>query len=90
MRIRGWWLFAGLALAGATSSPAEADGSWTGPGWYIEESETGFFDETLVSGPYGDEDACNAVKPADDRDYSYFCVYEGTDPTVPEPPRERV
>ncbi len=88
MRMRSWWIFAGLALAGAASSPVRADGSWTGPGWYLEESESGF-DETLLSGPYADEAGCNAVRPADNEDYNYYCEYEGTDPTVPKPPRVR-
>lgn len=88
MRKRWWWVSAGLVLAGITPDLAQADGTWTGAGWYLEESATGF-DETLVSGPYADEAACNAIRPADSSDYSYFCEYEGTDPTVPKPPQIR-
>lgn len=73
-------LAAGVILAGVFASvPAEADVAWTVPGWYLEASETGL-DITLLSGPYTDEAACNAVKPADDKDYFYLCDYEASDP----------
>lgn len=86
MRLRIGWIFTGLALIAAASSPAQAGPIWTGPGWYLEETESGF-DETLISGPYADEDACNAVRPPDNQDYNYLCEYEGTDPTVAPPPQ---
>lgn len=78
-------VFTGLVLAGVTAGPARADVSWSGPGWYVEATESGF-DATLVSGPYADEDRCNAARPADTDDYSYYCDYEGTDPSVVNPP----
>ena len=80
-------LVSGLVLAGAVASaPARAEGSWTGPGWYVEGSQLGF-DSTLISGPYSTEAECKAAQPADDNDYAYDCEYEQTDPTVSPPPK---
>jgi len=74
-----------FVLAGVLMSPAQAEGSWTAPGWYVEETSMGF-DETLVSGPYADEAQCKAALPANTDDYDYDCNYEGTDPSASEPP----
>ena len=74
-------LFAGFILAGVlVSTPAQAEVAWTGPGWYVESSETGL-DTELVSGPYADEATCDANKPADTDQDVYGCFYEesGTD-----------
>jgi hypothetical protein len=86
MHVRGRWLIAGLALLGVVSGPAQADVPWTGPGWYVESTETGF-DLFLVSGPYADKDQCESARPADTDDYSYDCEYESTDPDAAIPPR---
>lgn len=87
MRARPWLITAGLFSATALLPvTAAADGSWTGPGWYVEMTESGF-DATLVSGPYGDEAGCKAALPEDTADYSYYCEDEETDPTVEHPPR---
>ncbi|HEX2669062.1 MAG TPA: hypothetical protein VHP13_11875 [Gammaproteobacteria bacterium] len=86
MRTSGWWVFAGLVLLGFVSGPAQADVSWTGPGWYVESTETGF-DSSLVSGPYADKGQCESARPADTDDYSYDCEYESTDPDAATPPR---
>lgn len=86
MRIRPWGSLTGIVLLGTVAGIAHADASWTGPGWYVEETESGF-DATLISGPYSDEDRCKASLPADTDDYSYYCENEETDPTAAQPPR---
>jgi len=89
MRIHVSLLVSAFALISAVvSDPALADGTWTGPGWYVEETATGF-DATLVSGPYADEAQCKAALPADTDDYSYECIEEETDPTTDSPPQNR-
>jgi hypothetical protein len=81
-----WPAAAGLVLGGfLAAAPASADVSWTGPGWYVEATATGF-DSSLVSGPYDDQGACDAARPADTDDYSYDCGYEGSDPDAGGPP----
>lgn len=85
MRTHSCLIFTGLALAGISSGPAQADVSWTGAGWYVEATATGF-DSSLVSGPYADQDQCKAAQPADTDDYSYTCEYEGSDPDAASPP----
>ena len=76
---------AGLTFAAVlASSPVSADVAWTGPGWYVEATATGF-DSSLVSGPYDDQGACEAARPADTDDYSYDCEYEGSDPDAGGP-----
>ena len=87
MRIHLWSILAGLALAGVTSSTAQADVSWSGAGWYVEATATGF-DSSLVSGPYASEEACKDALPADTDDYSYICEDEETDPDAGSPPAD--
>ena len=76
MKTRIWKLVAGVILAGVfVSAPTRADIAWTGPGWYVETTETGL-DTELVSGPYADEATCNANKPADTDQDAYVCFYD--------------
>lgn len=87
MRTRSWPLAAGFLLAGfIASAPVAADVSWSGTGWYVEESAIGY-DVELISGPYSSEADCNAAKPPDDDTTgdSYSCDYESSDPTVAPP-----
>ena len=72
-------------LVGAAVLPARASVSWTGPGWYLEDADQ-TLDDILVSGPYSDEDDCEADQPDDTDDDQYLCAYEETDPTVSDPP----
>lgn len=87
MRTRSCWVLMGLISVAVASGSAQADISWSGAGWYVEATEMGF-DAALVSGPYTDEGACNAARPADNDDESYYCQYEGTDPNSEQPPRD--
>ena len=65
---------AGLAFSGA----AEAAQKWTQTGYYlVMDTEVGPF---VVEGPFADEAACMAVKPADEEDIEYFCDYLATRP----------
>ena len=88
MYARSSLIFACLVLAGAAFSPAQADISWSGPGWYVEATATGF-DSSLVSGPYAEHDECEAAQPENTDDYSYDCEYEGSDPDANAPPKSR-
>ena len=89
MRVHVSLLVSGFALISViVAGSALADGSWAGPGWYVEETATGF-DATLFSGPYTDEARCKAALPADTDDYSYDCIDEETDPTTDSPPQTR-
>lgn len=66
--------FAFLVLAGPGSVYAEdAYEHWVGPGWY-GTCDWGL-DEDIAAGPFADEAACNADKPADDENCYYYCVY---------------
>ncbi|MBI3676299.1 MAG: hypothetical protein HY243_06745 [Proteobacteria bacterium] len=74
-------LGAGLLLT-LQPAPAMAEAPWSGPGWYLSYSETGFDDE-LVSGPYEQQAECESAKAADhshdsDRD-GLGCEYLGQD-----------
>ncbi|MGH9550867.1 MAG: hypothetical protein ACRD3W_15915, partial [Terriglobales bacterium] len=73
MRARLWLLAAGFVLAGIVivSVPARADISWSGAGWYVEETASDF-DFVLISGPYSNKTDCEADKPKDYEDYSYY------------------
>lgn len=77
MRAQSWVWTLVLVLGGLlTGAAALADVSWSGPGWYVESTQSGL-DSELVAGPYATEDACNAAKPADTQYVVYACFYEG-------------
>lgn len=71
----------------AASSAVLASVTFTGPGWYLEDADQ-TVDNVLVSGPYSDQQQCEAVRPADTDDDQYLCLYEKTDPAASAPPRE--
>jgi hypothetical protein len=71
-------LIAAAAVVLATAGTVQAAPKWTQAAYYlIVDTEVGPF---VVSGPYADQQACEAVKPASDADMQYFCDYLETRP----------
>jgi hypothetical protein len=78
MKMRLWKPVPSVMLAGLLlSTPAWADAVWTGPGWYVEATQTGL-DTELVSGPYADKATCESHQPPDDAEHAYACFYEAS------------
>ncbi|MDE2184847.1 MAG: hypothetical protein KGJ78_17680 [Alphaproteobacteria bacterium] len=86
MRMKSLPSIVGLVLGAiAVAMPANADGKWTGPGYYISEdfSEVGMMYE-IVAGPYSSEAECKAALEALSKEEKEQggaeCSYEATDP----------
>jgi hypothetical protein len=71
MRWCGVLFAASLCLV---ASSVQADGIWSGPGWYVVATQDAAI---LWSGPYENQDECELQKPLDDDPpgFSYSCSY---------------
>lgn len=73
----------GLLATAAASLPANADTKWSGPGYYVVESDE-LFGAGLASGPYSNEADCKAAVAAlpqqEQEEEAAGCAYEASDP----------
>lgn len=71
----------------AASSAALAAVEWTGPGWYVVETDEDADTWKLISGPFANLDSCKAALPKhsyedyEDTGIDYFCNNWPTRPT---------